>query len=74
MNHTSFKGWIYLIALSVETTLKRIFPGALFVPTRSGAIARSIAQFRSPGVDNGCEFAGNDLPATPILLWSLPGS
>ncbi len=37
-----------LIALSVETTLERISPPALFVPTRSGAIARSIARFRPP--------------------------
>jgi len=37
-----------LIALSVETTLERIYPAALFVPTRSGAIARSIARFRPP--------------------------
>jgi pyruvate kinase len=37
-----------LIALTVETTLERISPAALFVPTRSGAIARSIARFRSP--------------------------
>ena len=35
-----------LIALSVEATLERIAPAALFVPTRSGAIARSIARFR----------------------------
>ena len=35
-----------LIALSVETTLERIAPAALFVPTRSGTIARSIARFR----------------------------
>lgn len=37
-----------LIALSVETALERISPAALFVPTRSGAIARSIARFRPP--------------------------
>jgi len=37
-----------LIALSVEATLERISPAALFVPTRSGAIARSIARFRPP--------------------------
>ena len=37
-----------LIALSVETTLERISPAALFVPTRRGAIARSIARFRPP--------------------------
>jgi len=37
-----------LIALSVETTLERIFPAAVFVPTHSGATARSIARFRPP--------------------------
>ena len=35
-----------LIALSVETTLERISPAAVIVPTRSGATARSIARFR----------------------------
>lgn len=35
-----------LIARSVETTLGHIAPAALFVPTRSGAMARSIARFR----------------------------
>jgi pyruvate kinase len=37
-----------LIALSVETTLERIAPAAVFVPTHSGATARSIARFRLP--------------------------
>jgi len=37
-----------LIALSVETTLERISPAAVFVPTRSGASARSITRFRLP--------------------------
>lgn len=37
-----------LIALNVETTLKRISPAAVFVPTRGGATARSIARFRLP--------------------------
>ena len=37
-----------LIALSVETTLERISPAAVFVPTRSGYTARSIARFRPP--------------------------
>jgi pyruvate kinase len=37
-----------LIALSVETTLERISPAAVFVPTRSGYTARSIARFRLP--------------------------
>jgi pyruvate kinase len=35
-----------LIALSVETTLGRISPAAVFVPTRSGKTARSLARFR----------------------------
>jgi pyruvate kinase len=37
-----------LIAFSVETTLERISPAAVFVPTRSGYTARSIARFRLP--------------------------
>jgi pyruvate kinase len=37
-----------LIAMSVETTLERISPVAVFVPTHSGATARSIARFRPP--------------------------
>lgn len=35
-----------LISLSVESILERITPAAVFVPTRSGATARSIARFR----------------------------
>jgi pyruvate kinase len=37
-----------LIAFSVETTLERISPAAVFVPTRSGYTAKSIARFRLP--------------------------
>lgn len=37
-----------LIALSVETTLKRISPAAVFVPTRTGLTARNICRFRPP--------------------------
>jgi pyruvate kinase len=37
-----------LIAMSVETTLKRITPPTVIVPTRSGATARSITRFRLP--------------------------
>jgi pyruvate kinase len=37
-----------LIAFSVETALDHISPAAVFVPTRSGATARSIARFRLP--------------------------
>jgi pyruvate kinase len=37
-----------LIALSVETALSRISPAAVFVPTHSGATARSIARFKLP--------------------------
>jgi pyruvate kinase len=37
-----------LIAYSVETTLEKISPAAIFVPTRSGATARSIARFHPP--------------------------
>ena len=35
-----------LIAMSVETTLKRVTPPTVIVPTRSGATARSITRFR----------------------------
>jgi pyruvate kinase len=35
-----------IIALSVQATLEKTFPAAVFVPTRSGATARSIARFR----------------------------
>ena len=37
-----------LIALSVATTLERISPAAVIVPTHSGTTARSIARFRVP--------------------------
>ncbi len=37
-----------LIALCVETTLERITPPTVIVPTRSGATARGITRFRLP--------------------------
>ena len=37
-----------LIAICVETTLERIAPPTVIVPTRSGATARSITRFRLP--------------------------
>jgi pyruvate kinase len=37
-----------LIAMSVETTLMRVTPPTVIVPTRSGATARSITRFRLP--------------------------
>lgn len=37
-----------LIALSVEAALQRISPAVVFVPTRSGASARSLTRFRLP--------------------------
>jgi len=37
-----------LIATSVETTLNRITPATVIVPTHSGATARSIARFKLP--------------------------
>jgi pyruvate kinase len=37
-----------LISLSVEATMEYISPAAVFVPTRSGATARSISRFRLP--------------------------
>ena len=37
-----------LIAFSVKTTLDHISPAAVFVPTRSGYTARSLARFRLP--------------------------
>jgi pyruvate kinase len=38
----------HLIALSVEASLEYALPAAVFVPTRSGATARSITRFRLP--------------------------
>lgn len=38
----------HLIAISVQTCLEYAMPAAVFVPTRSGATARSIARFRLP--------------------------
>jgi pyruvate kinase len=37
-----------MIALSVEATLERISPAAIFVPTYSGYTARSIARYKLP--------------------------
>ncbi len=37
-----------LIALSVDTTLNRVTPATVIVPTRSGATARSITRFKLP--------------------------
>ncbi|HNQ02538.1 MAG TPA: pyruvate kinase, partial [Syntrophales bacterium] len=37
-----------LISTSVRTTVDRVTPAAVFVPTRSGATARIIARFRLP--------------------------
>jgi pyruvate kinase len=37
-----------LISLTVETVFEHATPAAMFVPTRSGATARSIARFRLP--------------------------
>ena len=41
-------GFTDLIALSVDATLEKMVPAAIFVPTRSGATARSLARFRPP--------------------------
>jgi pyruvate kinase len=38
----------HLIALGVEECLTHVTPAAVFVPTRSGASARSVARFRPP--------------------------
>jgi pyruvate kinase len=38
----------HLIAGSVETSLEYVTPAAVFVPTRTGATARSIGRFRLP--------------------------
>ena len=37
-----------VVVFSAESTLKYISPSAVFVPTRGGAMARSIARFRLP--------------------------
>jgi pyruvate kinase len=41
-------GFADLIALSVDATLEKAAPAAVFVPTRSGAMARNLARFRLP--------------------------
>jgi pyruvate kinase len=38
----------HLIAVSVEASLEYVTPAAVFVPTRTGATARSIGRFRLP--------------------------
>jgi pyruvate kinase len=38
----------HLIAISVEASLEYVSPAAVFVPTQSGATARSIGRFRLP--------------------------
>jgi pyruvate kinase len=38
----------HLIAIGVEACLEHVRPAAVFVPTRSGATARSVARFRYP--------------------------
>ena len=37
-----------LVVLGIETALRHVSPAAVFVPTLSGATARSIARFRPP--------------------------
>ena len=48
VGHESKMSLTDLIALSVETTLERVSPATVIVPTLSGATARSIARFRLP--------------------------
>lgn len=48
ISHSSTISLTDLIALSVEAALEHISPAAVFVPTRSGATARSISRFRLP--------------------------
>lgn len=48
LGHGSKVSLADLIAFSVETTLEHISPAAIFVPTRTGYTARSIARFRLP--------------------------
>ncbi len=38
----------HLIAIGVEACLEYVSPAAVFVPTRGGATARSVARFRFP--------------------------
>ena len=38
----------HLIAIGVEACLERVVPAAVFVPTRGGSTARSVARFRYP--------------------------
>jgi len=63
-----------LISFSVKATLERISPIAVFVPTRSGYTARSIARFQVAGLDRGRQFPGKHVSEASILLWGLPGS
>ena len=64
----------HLIAFSVETCLEYASPAAVFVPTRSGYTARSIARFRLPVWIAAVSSQESTCQRTPILLWGLPGS
>jgi pyruvate kinase len=48
IGHPGRTGLTDLIAANVETTLEQISPAAIFVPTHSGATARSVGRFRLP--------------------------
>ncbi len=50
-NETAVKGMMgpaHLIAVGIEASLEYVSPAAVFVPSRSGDTARSIARFRIP--------------------------
>jgi pyruvate kinase len=68
-----------LIALSVAAVVERAAPAAVFVPTRSGATARSIARFRLPvwiiGVsrrENTCQRLQFSYGVFPTLVTDHP--
>jgi len=69
----------HLIALSVETSLEYSKPAAVFVPTRSGATARRIAQFRLPvwivalsSRENACQSLQFSSGVWPVLQQEHP--
>ena len=64
----------HLIAIGVEACLEYVTPAAVFVPTRSGATARSIARFRLPVWTVAVSTRGGDLPAAPVFLGRLSGA
>jgi len=68
-----------LIAASVEASLEHVTPAAVFVPTHSGATARSIARFRLPSwiialsvQDSTCQGLQFTYGAYPVHVTEYP--